>query len=112
MPDPDRLQKIADRTARLEEQLTRSERLLDEVQKKLAAPRQDQGSNGQVAALKKDLEDQRLEFEALIGRLHEELKSVQDERDELARRLEGAAAFEDEPTDTYTPDKRVKKEQG
>ncbi len=112
MPDPDRLKKIEEKTARLEEQLTRSERLLDEVQKQLAAPRQDPGSDGQVAALKKDLEDQRLEFEALIGRLHEELQSVRDERDELARRLESAAAFDDEPTDTYTPEKLLGKKEG
>lgn len=112
MADPDRLQKIKDKTARLEEQLTRSEQLLDGIPNKLKDPGKDGGSDGQIARLEKDLEDQRLEFEALIGRLHEELKSVQDERDELVRRLESAAAFDDEPTDNYTQQKLMGKKEG
>jgi hypothetical protein len=42
--------------------------------------------------------------------MHEELQAVQGERDELARRLESAAAFDDEPTDTHSLDDLHKKE--
>jgi predicted nucleic acid-binding Zn-ribbon protein len=110
MPDPDRLDKIEEKTRQLEEQLARSEQMLEEVRGKLKAPRADPGSNGQVAKLQKDLEDQRQEFEALIGRLNEELQAVSEERDELAQRLESAAAFaDDEPTDTHSLDDLHKK---
>jgi len=110
MPDPDRLEKIKQKTEQLEEQLARSEQMLEEIRGRLKAPAPDPGSNGQVAKLQKDLEDQRLEFEALIGRLHEELEAVAQERDDLARRLENAAAFDDEPTDTHSLDDLHKKE--
>jgi predicted nucleic acid-binding Zn-ribbon protein len=104
MADPDRLRTMKEQTARLEERLARTEQTLDDICKKLKTPRKDPGSDGQVAKLEKDLEDQRLEFEALIGRLHEELEAVQFERDNLVRRLEAAAEFDDEPTDTHSPD--------
>jgi predicted nucleic acid-binding Zn-ribbon protein len=110
MADPDRLLKIKEKTVQLEEQLARSEQMLEEIRGKLKVPKADSGSNGQVAKLQKDLEDQRMEFEALIGRMHEELRAVQEERDELTRRLESAAAFDDEPTDTHSLDDLHKKE--
>jgi predicted nucleic acid-binding Zn-ribbon protein len=110
MTDPDRLQKIKEKTEQLEEQLARSEQMLEEIRGRLKTPKIDPGSNGQVAKLQKDLEDQRQEFEALIGRLNEELQAVSDERDELAGRLESAAAFDDEPTDTHSLDDLHKKE--
>jgi hypothetical protein len=100
MPDPDRLEKIKEKTEQLEEQLARSEQMLEEVCGKLEAPAAGSGSNGQVAKLQKDLEDQRQEFEA-----------VSQERDELVQRLESAAAFDDdEPTDTHSLDDLHKKE--
>ena len=105
MSDPDRINT-------LEERLRRSEQLMDEVQEKLETLHRDPGSDGQVAKLKKDLEDQRQEFEALIGRLNEELEAVQFERDDLTRRLENAASFDDEPTDNYSPDKLHGKKEG
>jgi len=110
MADPDRLLKIKEKTEQLEEQLARSERMLDEIRGRLKGPKADPGSDGQVAKLQKDLEDQRLEFEALIGRLNEELRAVSEERDELAGRLESAAAFDDEPTDTHSLNDLNKKE--
>ena len=110
MADPDRTKKLMEKVARLEEQLTRSEKMLGDIRKQLKASRASEKtkSDEKIANLTKDLEDQRLEFEGLVGRLHEELQSVQKERDELASRIEKSrpkkrrAAFEDEPTSTYT----------
>ena len=111
MPDPDRLEKIKEKTKQLEEKLARSEQMLEDLRGKLEATRADPGSNGRVAKLQKDIEDQRQEFEALIGRLNEELQAVSEERDELAQRLESTAAFaDDEPTDTHSLDDLHKKE--
>jgi len=110
MADPDRLLKIKEKTEQLEEQLARSEQMLDGIRGKLNNPSTGPGSSDQVTKLQKDLEDQRQEFEALIGRLHEELQAVQAERDELARRLETAAAFDDEPTETHSLNDLRKKE--
>ena len=112
MANPDHVKKLKEKVARLEEQLTRSEKMLDDIRKQFKASRssaqKEQESDEQIAKLKKDLEDQRLEFEGLVGRMHEEILSVQSERDELASRIEKSrpkkrrAAFEDEPTSTYT----------
>ena len=106
----DRTKKLTEKVGRLEEQLTRSEKMLGDIRKQLKASRasEKKESDEKVAKLTKDLEDQRLEFEALVGRMHEEIQSAQSERDELASRIEKSrpkkrrAAFEDEPTSTYT----------
>jgi predicted nucleic acid-binding Zn-ribbon protein len=112
MADPDRLSNLKEKVARLENQLTRSEKMLDDVLKQLKASRASaqKQSKEKTAKLEKDLEDQREEFEALIGRMNEELQAVQKERDELVLELEKSrpkkkrprAAFEDEATSTYS----------
>jgi len=110
MTDPDRTKKLKEKVARLEEQLTRSEKMLGDIQKQIKASRasEKKEDDEKVAQLTKDLEEQRLEFEGLVGRMHEEIQSVQRERDELASRIEKPppkkrrATFEDEPTSTYT----------
>ena len=112
MADPDRTKKLKERAARLEDQLTRSEKALDDVLKQLKASRasEKKESEEMTVKLEKDLEDQRLEFEALIGRMNDELQEVQKERNELVLEVEKSrpkkkrprAAFEDEATSTYT----------
>ena len=112
MADPDRAKKLKEKVARLEEQLTRSEKMLGEVLKQLKATRASERreSEEETVKLKKDLEEQRLEFEALIGRMNDELQAVQNERNELVLEVEKSrpkkkrprAAFEDEATSTYS----------
>jgi chromosome segregation ATPase len=111
MADPDRLNNLKEKVARLEDQLTRSEKMLEEIRKRLKSSQASaqEESDERSAKLEKDLEDQREEFEALIGRMNEELQAMQKERDELVLELEKSrpkkkhrAAFEDEPTSTYS----------
>lgn len=112
MADPGRAQKLKEKVSRLEDQLTRSEKMLDDVLKQIKAVRAQEKKEAEetTAMLRKDLEDQRMEFEALIGRMNEELQVLQKERDELVLEVERnrpkpkrpRAAFEDEPTGTYS----------
>ena len=113
MADPDRLSRLKEKVARREKQLARSEKMLEEIRSRLAASRASAQKefDERAAKLEKELDDQRQEFEVLIGRMNDEIQAVQKERDELALRLEQPqmqkpkrrrAAFENEPTGTYS----------
>lgn len=128
MADDDRVKKLMDKSTRLEEQLKKSEKLMGEFKKKLKAsaskgkdgagkpageskPKPDELAEAN-RELQEQLDTQRKEFEALVGRLNQEIKTAQSEREELTRLLRltqqalsgKGTGFEDEPTVAYTQD--------
>ena len=126
MADDDRVKKLMDKSTRLEEQLKKSEKLMSEFKKKLKAsaskgkdgagkpageskPKPDELAEAN-RELQEQLDTQRKEFEALVGKLNQEIKAAQSEREELTRLLRltqqalsaKGAGFEDEPTVAYS----------
>jgi len=142
MADENRVKKLKKQNSHLEEQLKKSEKLMDEFKKKVKARSQTSPSKGKKAPdkpagkadqnleelvkanreLEKRLETQRQEFEVLVGRLSKEIKAAKGERDELVRLLrftqkaiaDKGESFEDEPTATYARDMEgvIEKEKG
>jgi hypothetical protein len=120
MADDDRVKKLMDKSSRLEQQLEKSKKLMSDFKKKLkaAAPEKKEGAGKPRTddlteanrELKRQMEEQRKEFEALVGRLNQEIESAQREREELTRLLRlsyqalsnKGAGFEEEPTSAYT----------
>jgi hypothetical protein len=144
MADKDRVEKLKERNSHLKEQLKKSEKLMTEFRKKIEAGAKTSTSKGEKVPgrpagkvkqkldedelakanreLKRQLEVQRRELEALAGRHNRDIKAAQDERDELVRRLrlaqkalaEKGESFEDEPTVSYTQEMEnvIEKEKG